>query len=161
MYIFPNCGATDIVFETLIRIAVATAIVWYGSCCALPRGQCLNILLFWRRSTAALVFWVGAYLESSLFFPPPPHPPPSSPSLIGLLTSVDVKQNYSFVYISNRRKAQYLQMESEASYTLFLFSCSCLQAGRPVPETSCTLFLFSCSFPQAGRPVPETDATQH
>ena len=52
-------------------------------------GHCLNILLFWRRSTAALVCRVGACLEVSLFFPPFSH---SSPSLIGLLASVDVKQ---------------------------------------------------------------------
>ena len=30
----------------------------------------INILLFWRRSTAALVFRVGACLEVSLFCPP-------------------------------------------------------------------------------------------
>ena len=35
-------------------------------------GYCLNILLFWRRSTAALVFRVGACLEVSLFCPPFP-----------------------------------------------------------------------------------------
>ena len=48
-----------------------------------------NILLFWQRSTAALVFQVGACLQVSLFYPPLSH---SSPSLIGLLASVDVKQ---------------------------------------------------------------------
>ena len=37
--------------------------------CAMPDGHCCNILLFWRRSTAALVFWVGTCLEVSLFFP--------------------------------------------------------------------------------------------
>ena len=52
-------------------------------------GLCLNILLFWRRSTAALVFRVGACFEISFFYPPFSH---SSPFLIGLLASVDVKQ---------------------------------------------------------------------
>ena len=89
LQLFPNGGATDSVFVTLFCIAVGTAIAWYGSCCAMPGGHCRNILLFWRRSTAALVFRVGACLESSLFFPP------LSPSLIGLLASVDVKQHCS------------------------------------------------------------------
>ena len=40
------------------------------------RRSCLNILLFWRRSTASLVFRVGACLESSLF---PLVPVPNSP----------------------------------------------------------------------------------
>ena len=87
LQLFPNGGATDIVFVTLCRIAVHkhTAIAWYG---AMPDGHCLNILLFWRRSAAALVFRVGACLEILLFF-----------SLIargiGHLASVDVKQYYS------------------------------------------------------------------
>ena len=87
LQLLPNGGTTDIVFVTLFRIAVGTAIARYSSCCAMPRGHCLNILLFRRRSTAALVFRVGACLESSLF-----PLPPLSPSLIGLLASVDVKQ---------------------------------------------------------------------
>ena len=87
--LFPNGGATDIVFVTLFCIAVRTAIAWCGGRCAMPNGHCLNILLFWRRSTAALVFRVGACFEVSLFYPPIFH---SSPSLIGLLASVDVQQ---------------------------------------------------------------------
>ena len=44
-------------------------------------GHCLNILLFWRRSTAALVFRVGACFEVSLFCPPfPLVPVPNRPS---------------------------------------------------------------------------------
>ena len=89
LQLFPNGGATDIVFVTLFSTAVGTATAWYTKCCAMPSGHCLNILLFWRRSTASLVFRVGACLESSLFFPP------LSPSLIGLLASMDVKQHYS------------------------------------------------------------------
>ena len=91
LQLFPNGAATDIIFVTLFPIAVGTAIAWYGSCCAMPSGHCRNILLFWRRSTAALVFGVGACLEVSLFFSPFP------PSLIGHLASMDVKQNYSFI----------------------------------------------------------------
>ena len=80
----------DTVFVTLFRIAVGQQL--RGTVVA---AQCRrnrhNILLFWRRSTASLlVFRIGACLESSLF-------PLSSlsPFLIGLLASVDVKQNYT------------------------------------------------------------------
>ena len=60
LQLFPTGGATDVVFVTLFRIAVGTAIApWYGSCCAMPGEHCRNILLLWRRSTAALVFRVG------------------------------------------------------------------------------------------------------
>ena len=77
LQLFPNGGATDIVFVTLFCLAVGTAIAWCGGCCAMPDGHCLNILLFWRRSTAALVFQVGASFEVSLFSPPfPTHPRP-------------------------------------------------------------------------------------
>ena len=72
LQLFPNGGATDIVFVTLLCTAVGTAIAWYASCCAMPDGRCLNILLFWRRSTAAFVFRVGACCEVSLFCPPFP-----------------------------------------------------------------------------------------
>ena len=79
LQLFPNGGATDIV--TLFCIAVGTAIAWYGSCCAMPGGHCHNILLFWRRSTAALVFRVGACFEVSLFSPPfPLVPVPNRPT---------------------------------------------------------------------------------
>ena len=56
----------------LFCTAVGTAIAWCGGRCAMPDGRCLNILLFWRRSTAALVFRVGACFEVSLFCPPFP-----------------------------------------------------------------------------------------
>ena len=69
LQLFPNGGATDIVFETLSCTAVVTAIGWCCGRCAMPDGHCLNIPLYWRRSTAALVFRVGACLEVSLFFP--------------------------------------------------------------------------------------------
>ena len=73
--LFPNGGATDIVFVTLFCIAVGTATAWCDGRCAVPDGHCLNVLLFWRRSTAALVFRVGACFEVSLFCPPFPTRP--------------------------------------------------------------------------------------
>ena len=72
LQLFPNGGATDIVFVTLFCIAVGTAIAWCCGRCAMPDRHRLNILLFWRRSTAALVFRVGACFEVSLFCPPVP-----------------------------------------------------------------------------------------
>ena len=75
LQLFPSGGATDIVFVTLFCIAVGTATAWCGGRCAKPDGHYLNILLFWRRSTAALVFRVGACFEVLLFFPPFPTRP--------------------------------------------------------------------------------------
>ena len=57
LQVCPNGGATDIVFVTLFCIAVG------------------RILLLWRRSTAALVFRVGACFDVSLFCPPFPTRP--------------------------------------------------------------------------------------
>ena len=75
--LFPNGGATNIVFVTLFLIAVGTAIAWCGGRCAMPDGHFLNILLFWRRSTAASVFRVGACFEVSLLCPSFPTRPGS------------------------------------------------------------------------------------
>ena len=72
LQLFPNGGATDIVFVSSFCIAVGTAIAWRCGRCAMPDGHCLNILLFWRRSTAALVFRVGVCFEVSHFCPPFP-----------------------------------------------------------------------------------------
>ena len=77
LQLFPNGEATDIVFVTLFCIAFGTANAWFSSCWAMPGGHCHNILLFWRRSTAALVFRVGACLDASLFFLPFPTRPRS------------------------------------------------------------------------------------
>ena len=46
LQLFPNGGATDIVFVTLFCATAGTAIAWCGSCCTVPGGHCLNILLF-------------------------------------------------------------------------------------------------------------------
>ena len=35
--LFPNSRATDIVFVTLFRTAVGTAIAWYTSCCTMAK----------------------------------------------------------------------------------------------------------------------------
>ena len=75
LQLFPNGGATDIIFVTQFCIAVGIAVG------AMVAAQCrtdtalINILLFWRRSTAALVFRVGACFEVSLFCPPFPTRP--------------------------------------------------------------------------------------
>ena len=92
--LFVNSSATDIVLVTLSSTAVETAIAQCTSCWAMPmaRGQRLNTSidlavvhglsgLFWRVST----------VEPSLSRPLPT----LSPSLIGHLTSVDVKQHES------------------------------------------------------------------
>ena len=75
LQLFPNGRATDIVFVTLFCIAVGTAIAWCSGRCAMPDGHYHNILLFWRRSTAALVFRGGVCYEVSLFCPPFPTRP--------------------------------------------------------------------------------------
>ena len=76
----------------LFCIAAGTAVAWCGGRCTMLDGHCLNILLFWRPSMTALAFRVGACLEVSFFCPLFPTRPPS---LIGLLASVDVKQQHS------------------------------------------------------------------
>ena len=58
---------------------------WNSSCVVLwslrNAGRTLNILLFWRQSTAALVFSIGACFKVSLFCPPFPLVPiPNCPS---------------------------------------------------------------------------------
>ena len=81
LQLFPSGGATDIVIVTLFCIAVGTAIPWCCGRCAVSDRLCLNIMLVWRPSTAALVFRVGACFEVSLFCPPfPLGPVPNRPS---------------------------------------------------------------------------------
>ena len=78
--LFPIGRATDMSLW-LFCIAVGTAIAWCCGRCAMPDGHCLNILLFWRQSTAALVFRVGVCFKVSLFCPPfPLIPVPNRPS---------------------------------------------------------------------------------
>ena len=77
LQLFPNSRVTDIVIVNLFCIAFGTAVAWCCGRCTMPDGHCLNILLFWRRSTAAWVFRVGACFEVSLFcspFPTRPRP---------------------------------------------------------------------------------------
>ena len=108
LQLFPNGGATDIVFATLFCIAVGTA--WCCGRCAMPGGHCLNNLLFWWRSMAALVFRVGACLEVALFCPT--FPTYASPSLTGLLASVDVKQQFfSLCMLSESRSCVEVEVD--------------------------------------------------
>ena len=44
LQLFPNGGATDILFVTVFCIAVGTAIAWCGGRCAMPDGHCLVVL---------------------------------------------------------------------------------------------------------------------
>ena len=90
LQLFPRGGATDIVFVTLFCIAVRTAIAWCCGRSAMLDGHCLNVLLFWRQSMAALVFQVAPF--SRFHFSAPLPLSHSSPSLIDLLASMDVKQ---------------------------------------------------------------------
>ena len=43
--LFLNSSAADIVFLTLLRTAVETAIAWYTTCNAMARGHCLIIFV--------------------------------------------------------------------------------------------------------------------
>ena len=88
LQLFPNGGATDIVFVTLFRIAVGTAIAWYGSCCARPGG--FFGVLAAVHGSFGLPGW--RLFRDFTLLSPFPH---SSPSPIGLLASMDVKQHYS------------------------------------------------------------------
>ena len=79
-FFYFSCFPTAELRTLSLCIAVGTAMTWCGGCCAMPDRHCLNILLFWWRSTAALVFRVGACFEVSLFCPPfPLVPVPSRP----------------------------------------------------------------------------------
>ena len=77
LQLFPNGGATDIVFVTLFCIAVGTTIAWYGSCCAMPGGHCLNkknvLAAVWSSGLAPKEGCrkpvLGVCFEASLFFP--------------------------------------------------------------------------------------------
>ena len=84
----------------------------------MPDGHCLNILLFWRQSTAALVFRVGACLEVSLFSPPLSR---SSPSLIDLLASVDVKQQKLTPKFSAKPVLAFVQKKGGGIFSIFFF----------------------------------------
>ena len=83
LQLFPSGGATDIVFLTCVLHCSwdSSCVVWLLLRNAGRTLPLINILLFWRRSTAALVFRVGACLEVSLFFPPfPLVPVPNRPT---------------------------------------------------------------------------------
>ena len=76
LQLFPNGGATDIVFVTVLHSGWdSNCVVWQLLRNAGQTLPLINILLFWRLSTAALVFRVGACLEVSFFCPPFPTRP--------------------------------------------------------------------------------------
>ena len=102
----PSCSSTAVhrtfVLVTLSSTAVETAIAQCTSRWAMTRGHRLNtsIVKFWRRSTTVSpvpVFSSGRFPRSSLHSLVPFRPllPTLSPSLIGHLASVDVKQHES------------------------------------------------------------------
>ena len=88
LQLFPSGGAMDIVFVTLFCIAVGTAVAWCCSRCTVLDGHCRNILLFGQQPWS---FWLApvSRFHSSV---PLSH---SSLSPIGLLASMDVKQQKS------------------------------------------------------------------
>ena len=90
--LFVNSGATDIVLVTLSSTAVERAIAQCTSRWAMARGHRLNtsIVLAAVHGLSSLFRAVSA-VESSLSRPLPT----LSPSLVGHLASVDVKQHES------------------------------------------------------------------
>ena len=97
-------------------------------------GHCLNILLFWRRSTAAsLVSRVGACFEVSLGFCPP------FPTLShGLPASLDTQQqslllSKAFSWsIDNKTPGQFLELQKSSwSLTRLQLSIVDLPVSRP------------------------------
>ena len=58
--LFLNSGATDIVFVTLFRTAVATAIAWYTICCTMATGHCRKSFVVLAAVHGILVFRTGA-----------------------------------------------------------------------------------------------------
>ena len=100
LQLFPNGGATDIVFVTVFCIAFGTAIAWCGGRCGMLDGRCRNIFCSgggprqpWSSGLAPV--W---RFHSSVPFS---H---SFPSLIGLLASVDVKQQSLSLSLGPTRK---------------------------------------------------------
>ena len=95
MLLFVNSSAADIVFVTLSSTAVETAIAQCTSRWAMARGHRLNtsIVLAAVHGLFGLFRTVSA-VEASLSRPLPT----LSPSLIGHLASVDVKQHESKHY---------------------------------------------------------------
>ena len=64
-----NSGAADIVFVTLFRTTVDTAIAQYTSCCAMARGHCLNmfVVLAAVQDIFGLPDWLARSILHSFF----------------------------------------------------------------------------------------------
>ena len=59
--------------DSVLHSSWDSSCAWCGGRCAVPDGHCLSdILLLWRRSTAALVFRVGAVSRFHSSVPPFP-----------------------------------------------------------------------------------------
>ena len=84
LQLFPNGGATDIVFVNQFCTAVETAIAWCCGRCAMPDGHCHNILCSGGGPRQP---WSSRLAPVSRFHSSVPFSH-SSPSLMGLLASV-------------------------------------------------------------------------
>ena len=88
LQLFPIGGATDIVYVTLFCIAVGTAVAWYCGLCAMPDGHSRNtVVLAAVHGNLGLPGW--RLFRGFTLLSPFSH---SSPSIIGLLASLGVKQ---------------------------------------------------------------------
>ena len=79
LQLFPNGGATGIVFVTLCCIAAGTAITWCSGRCAMPDGHC--VVLAAVHGSLGLPGW--RLFRGFTLLPPFSH---SSPSLTGLFS---------------------------------------------------------------------------
>ena len=91
--LFVNSGATDIVLVTLSSTAVERAIAQCTSRWAMARGHSLNTSIVLAAVHGLSGLFRAPFPRSSLSFSRPL--PTLSPSLIGHLASVDVKQHES------------------------------------------------------------------
>ena len=125
LQLFPNGGATDIVFMTLFCIAVGTAIAWCGGRCAMPDGHCLKNLVVPAAVHGSLGLPGWRLFRGFTLLSPFSH---SSPSLtmIGLLASVDVKQQKLILshYISLKLKTVAEEISSSSLISFRIVSCT-------------------------------------
>ena len=134
-------GATDIVLVTVQHSR------WKSNCAVHKslgkwRGDtALTLPLFWRRTTVSPVFF-GRFPRSSLSLSRPL--PTLSPSLIGHLASVDVKQHESKAH-STTATAQPLTGPSPTKHTQTFHAPCCLQKWTPKADPFEWSFMFVSS----------------